>query len=230
MKQEITRGAYGEITQYDFPTNRERVSELVKAANSGAAVDEHGAWKFGIQSSNRRGTRGLALNWDCYGYGTDIHTGTFLALIQVRQTAWNKYGNSSRKSYFLLGHNEDDSVFAHCVESRTIHAALAANRDPVLASQSWMFECDYARVIRQGDLALVPLTHTPHASRTDARAESLMRSHLLRADEIRLNGVYYALNPVVVHPVHPRISASGWYKIICANRARFWDFSKTRVD
>jgi hypothetical protein len=232
----MERGTYGEIKLSTVDAHaREQINELVDAANTGAAVDEHGAWKFGIQASNRRGTRGVALNWDCYGFGRDLHSGDFLAVIQVRQTSWNKYGNSSRKSYFLLGRNEDDSVFAHCVESRVIHDAIAKGRDVVLAVQSWMFGGDYAKVLRQGDIALVPV-RSPKGDKTDERAASIGSSHgfthLLQCDEVRRNDHLYALNPTLTHNpgTHHTISGQGWFKVVNSNRARYWDFSKTRVD
>jgi len=232
----MERGMYGEIKMSTInESERNQIRQLVEDANSGAAIDEHGAWNFGIQSSNRSGTRGLALNWDCYGFGNDIHSGVFLTVIQVRQTSWNKYGNSSRKSYFLLGMNEDRTTFAHCVESRAIHNAIARGHDVVVAIQTWMFGCDYNKVIRQGDLALVPV-RSPKGDKTNERAASIGSSrgysHLLQCDEVRRNGNLYALNPVLTHNpgTHRKISARGWYKVVNSNRARFWDFSRTHVD
>lgn len=224
----ITRGAYGQITRYPDASTHEQVAALVSEVSKN--VDEHGNWNFGIQAKSRNGKNGVALNWDCYAFGNDIHTDQFLAVIQIRQTRWSKWGNSSRKSYYLCGRNEDGTAFAHCVESRTIHAAIESGRDVVAACQKWMFGCDYARVIRQGDIALVPCK--PSGEKTFERVANIERSHLLIADEIRRNGNLYALNPRVTHNpgTHPDVSANGWYKVVVGNRAAQWDFSKVRID
>lgn len=211
------RGSFGEILSHEV---RERVKPLVSELAQG------GAWEFGIRGDP---ARGVSLNWDAYGHGTDMHSGEFLAVIQVRQTRWYGYGNSSRKVYFLLGRNEDGTAFAHAVESRVVHAAIAAGRDVIKSCQDWIFGHDYGQVVRQGDIALVPATKKS-AVPNDIRTMSLGTdgSHLLEADVIHQSGsCVYALNPVLTHNVHPSVRAHGWHKVIVGRRAPIkWDFTE----
>jgi len=229
----IERDAYGQITRYPSPKIRIQVADLVAQVSKN--VDEHGNWNFGIQATSRGGRNGAALNWDCYAVGSDLHTGDFLAVIQIRQTRWNKYGNSSRKSYYLIGRNEDATAFAHCVESRTIHAAIADGRDVIRACQTWMFGTEYAKVLRQGDIALVPV-RSPKGDKTDERAMSIGSSHgyshLLICEEVHRNGSIYVLNPTLTHNpgTHSTLRAKGWHKVVTSNRAAQWDFSKVKID
>jgi len=230
----ITRGNYNEIVWSSIPPRtRKIIQNLVNAASNAAKIDEHGSWDFGAEFDNKG--RGISLNWDVYGYGKDIHTGRFLAVIQVRQfvRARKNYYPSIRKSYFLIGRNEDNSVFAHPVPARTVQYAARNGRNVILAVQNWIFGGDYRRMIRQGDLAIIPLSRPPRqAEKLPANEMVLEDSHKIQADEIRLNGNLYARNPSLTHipGTHPHISATGWCKIIVGKRSRFWDFAAPTID
>ena len=115
---------------------RSAVRKLVEDASNAAKVDEHGSWDFGIDS-NRKRSRWTALNWDLYGFGNDLHSGKLLIVIQIRRssTERGRYVNV-RKNYFLVGTNEDDSTFAHPVESVVVHAAIRKGKDVILAVQT----------------------------------------------------------------------------------------------
>jgi hypothetical protein len=228
------RGNYGEISLSTL-TERQRkeVHNLVKKASSADKVDEHGAWEFGAEFDKKQ--RGSALNWDLYAYGKDVHSKRTLIIIQIRQYVKHhkNWYPQVRKSYFLLGRNEDQTVFAHAVESRVIHAAIKAEKCPIRAVQSWIFGADYEKVIRQGDMALIPIkrpklteaVQLPHSVR-------LASSHDLISLQIFQNGNLYAHDPMMVHipETHPIVQGKGWYKIVQGKRANFWDFAAPTVD
>lgn len=208
----------------------ERVKALVKSVSEADKVDEHGGWNFGIESLTRRRSR--ALNWDLYGFGTDMHSDAFLAVIQVREWTEGRRYNTVRKSYFLIGENEDKTVFAHPVESRVVHAAVKADRDVVLACQNWIFGGDYAAMLRQGDIALIPLKKAPAADKLSQRVMVLEGSHRLKGTQLRQNGHLYVRNPDMVHipDTHPAVSAKGWHRVVIGKRSRFWNFAVPTVD
>jgi hypothetical protein len=229
---EVSRGSYNEITK--MPENiRLLCADLLAGVKNAAKVDEHGGWEFGIIESNARKGRVHAMNYDWYGVGYDLHDGGFLGVIQVREFYRRKssYFPEIRKSYFLIGKNEDGTFFAHPVESRAIHAAIKKGTDVVTAIQSWIFGTDYSKVIRQGDLCLVPVRSIKGEDRgTEIIIE---KSHRLMADRIIENGDLYAVNPNMVHlnGTHPTIqNLTGKYKIIVGKRAAFWSFAKPTLD
>jgi len=229
------RGRYGEIPLHALDAEiRAQVAALVEAAAEAAKVDEHGNWEFGITSLNRRGTRWAALNWDLYGYGTDAHSGAPLAVIQVRQSLAGRRWTQVRKNYYLIGHNEDGTAFAHPVSAHVVHHAIRAGQDVVRRVQDWIFDCDYGQVRRQGDIALIPLRRAC-GERTPLQTMVLEDSHELQASEIRFGaagGVVYAKDPRLTHlpGVHPTVGATGWHKIVSGRRASFWTFAAPTVD
>jgi hypothetical protein len=228
------RGSYGEIPLYHLDAEtRSQVAALVEAAASAAKIDEHGTWDFGIAPLNRRGTRWQALNWDLYGHGHDAHTGELLVVIQIRQAVSGRRWNKIRKNYFLVGQNEDGTAFAHPVRAHVVHHAIRAGRDVVKATQDWIFGGDYAQLLRQGDIALIPLRRAC-GERTPLQMMVLEDSHELHASEIRLgaDGVVYAKDPTLIHlpGTHPTVGAAGWHKVITGRRASFWRFAAPTVD
>jgi hypothetical protein len=228
------RGAYGEIPLYALDAEiRERVAALVEAAAGAAKIDEHGTWDFVFTRLNRRGTRWAALNWDLYGYGTDVHSGELLVVVQIRQAVAGRRWTRIRKNYYLLGTNEDGTAFAHPVSAPVVHSAIRAGQDVVRRVQDWIFGGDYGLLIRQGDLALIPLRRAA-GERTPLRSMVLEDSHELQASEIRLgpDGVVYAKDPTLIHlpGVHPTVAATGWHKVITGRRASFWKFAAPTVD
>lgn len=228
------RGSYGEIPFYTLDAEtRKRISALVAEAGEAAKVDEHGNWEFGVASLNRRGTRWQALNWDLYGYGLDAHTGALLAVVQVRQVVSGRRWTRIRKNYYLIGHNEDGTAFAHPVSAHVVHHAIRAGQDVVRRVQDWIFGADYGEVRRQGDIALIPLRRAC-GERTPLQMMVLEDSHELHASEIRLgaDGVVYAKDPTLIHlpHTHPTAGAAGWHKVVTGRRASFWKFAAPTVD
>lgn len=226
---ELKRGVYGEIRQDSIsPRTRKEVNNLFKAAES--SVDEHGGWNIGAAFDSKG--RGSAINWDLYGFGKDLHTRKTLAIVQIREYTKTKktWWPQIRKNYFLIGRNEDGTAFAHPVQSQVIHGAIKKGKDVLHAVQSWMFGCDYKKVVRQGDVALVPVSRfraTPVIEIEVVVAEN----HHITAEEIRENRDYiYVKNPKSVHPTHPPIEAEGWFKVMVGRRARYWRFARPTKD
>lgn len=229
----MDRGYYGEIAINTLAKQtRKTVEKLVSAAGGAKKVDEHGSWEFGIEM-DRKG-RGMALNWDLYGVGRDYHDRRMLIVIQVREYEKRsiKAFPRIRKNYFLIGRNEDDTVFAHPVPAQVVRRAVRDNANVIQRVQRWIFGTDYQNVIRQGDLALVPKARRPGGGEHLKNKIVLEESHVLEADEIIQNKNLYAKNPVVQHTpgVHPDRQGSGWYKIVIGKRSNFWKFAAPTAD
>lgn len=227
----ITRGTYDEIAMGSLDEQtKQAVEALVKAA--GSRADEHGSWEFGT-AFDRKG-RGQALNWDLYGVGNDVHQGTLLIVIQVRryEKRHKNWMPSVRKNYFLVGTNEDGSAFAHPVPAQVVRAAVNAERDVVIACQNWIFGGDYSRMIRHGDLALVPLTKRPAAPAVPVSQMVLEDSHQVTGTQFRQNGHLYVQNPILVHipGTHPTVMGQGWFRVVVGARADFWRFAAPTKD
>lgn len=229
----ISRGQYDEIAMRSLDAETSAaVYSLVDAASNAAKIDEHGSWNFG-EKFDRKG-RGQALNWDLYGVGQDVHTGTLLIVIQIRQFVRrrkNGYGNV-RKNYFLVGTNEDGSVFAHPVSANVVRAAIRLDHDVVKSCQDWIFGGDYSRMLRHGDLALVPLSKRPAADVVATERMVLEDSHEITASQFRQNGHLYVQNPTLVHlpGTHPQVSGEGWFRVVVGARADFWRFAAPTKD
>ena len=227
------RGPYNEIVKSSIPadTRRELESLMLDIANADK-VDEHGGWDFGIQQLTRRRSR--ALNWDVYGIGRDVHSGQMVAVIQVREWTEGRRFNTVRKSYFLVGRNEDGSAFAHPVSHAPIHAAIRAERDVCEAVQDWIFGGRYRDMIRHGDLAIIPMKTRPAGTKGQLRrVATLEDSHRLEARQIaEVDGRIYARDPQISHipGTHPDVSAAGWCRIIVGRRAQFWNFAVPTID
>jgi hypothetical protein len=205
----------------------------VKQAGQAAKIDEHGSWNFGVESNRKGGCE--SLNWDLYSYGEDVHTKNFLAIIQIRRFYRKKQGYypSIRKNYFLLGRNEDGTVFAHAVESAVIHSAIRRGVDPILAVQKWIFGFDYERVLRQGDIALIPCSRRPAAPPLAKRTAIVNKTHALKANQLLENGELYAKNPHLTHVpgAHPEVQGlNKWYRVAVGQRADFWKFAAPTID
>ena len=179
--------------------------------------------------------RGTTLSHDLYAY--DPRQG--LAVIQARQyykQGANHYG-ATRKTYFLVGKNEiTGEFFRHPVGSHAVRAACKKSTDKtradvIRAAQRWMWkvtEKQLARSIRQGDILLVP-EHEPKTAERRGMTFTVAESHRILADEIRLNGRCYALNPSMIHTKNqhaPVENLTGWYSIRPARTAPAWDFAE----
>lgn len=228
------RGSYNEIPLSALnKTQRATVENLVRIAGEAAKIDEHGSWAFGIESDKKGYCE--ALNWDLYAFGQDCHSRKTLAIIQIRRFYRKKKGYfaSIRKNYFLLGRNEDGTVFAHPVESAVIHSAIRRKVDPILAVQRWIFGFDYSRLLRQGDIALIPCSRRPSAPLLDRQSAVVNKTHLLEAEVLMENGELFAKKPHLRHipGTHPEVQGDNkWYKVSVGQRADFWHFAAPTVD
>lgn len=179
--------------------------------------------------------RGSCLNHDLYGY--DAHQG--VAIIQSRETMITKYGNSSRKTYFLIGRNEiTEEFFRHPVSAHTVRAAIKKNPSldyVVTAVQRWMWEVTEKQLkesTRQGDILLVPEKRIPKDSDTIYQQIEISESHILSAEKILRNGRVYALNPTMIHAKgqHATVTLEGWHTIRIGRDVPAWDFSVRKGD
>jgi hypothetical protein len=229
------RNGFGAIVQTGMRKQlAKEIENLIAGAKASPKISAQGGWEFGGQW-DRKG-RGYALNWDLYGISRDIHHRRRLIVVQVRQS-WRRAAShflNTRKSYFLVGRNEDDSVFCHCVSSQAIHAAIATKRDVVMAAQSWMFGHDYIKVLRQGDMGLIAVKRM---STPDVTFETPLilggSSHVLSGEIIlgkRDNT--YVKNPHMHHVpgTHPDISGEGWFKVVQARQEGYYDFAAPSID
>lgn len=235
--QEMKRGAYGEIVLSSVPySTRKQIQNLFNAACKSEKVDEHGNWEFGMEF-DRKG-RGYAINWDLYAFGKDFHNKRLLIIIQIRKFERRRvsgFGNV-QKSYFLIGRNEDNTVFAHPVESRVIHSAIKRNDNIIRCVQDWIFSADYRKILRHGDIAAVPVSK-PQGEEISTNEmiispEDGSGSHLLKCNKVKVNGNVYALNPHLSHlpGTHPDVAAKGWYKIVIGRRTDFYSFAAPTID
>lgn len=228
------RDGYGALHEQRIPQRTYATIKRIVADISTGSRDEHGGWSFGIESVGRHGW--ASLNWDVYGYRRDRHNRKLLAVVQVRQAVKRKshYWTRVRKNYFLVGRNEDSTAFAHCVPSQVIHHAIKANREVVEACQTWIFGCDYSRVIRQGDLALVPFARLPvGAVEQTERRLTIADSHVVTADRFwKLGDNIYVDNPYLVHQpqTHAEVIAKGLHRLVLGSRAAAWSFSPESID
>jgi len=233
----IKRGAYNEIVMSSVAQRtRKAAANLFNDAQKSEKIDEHGNWEFGAEFD--KAGRGYAINWDFYAIGKDYFSKKIMAIVQIRK--WEKRSRrgfaSVNKSYFLLGRNEDNTAFAHPVESRVIHHAIKVGNDPIRACQDWIFGCDYTKVIRQGDVALIPSTQRQASNAKELERKDLFiddsESHELKADKIAQNGALYALNPSIYHlpKTHPDFqNLEGWYKVVIGKRGRYHDFAAPTI-
>ncbi len=230
----MERGQYGEIQRGTIrPQTLKTLDRLLRGASRSEHIDEHGGWVFDCDF-DRHG-RGHATNYDYYGYGRDCHSRRLLAVIQIRRfTRQRKNGwGNQRKSYFLIGRNEDETYFAHPVSAGVIHSAIKSGRNVVRACQDWIFGGDYGRMVRQGDFAFLPVRKPGADAQCVAPARILQESHYLIADEARKNGHLYAKNPSLYHlpGTHPDLeNLPGWWRLIEGRRGRFWSFAAPTVD
>ena len=208
----------------------EIAKNLIKGASKANKVDEHGSWDFGIETDHKG--RGSALNWDLYGIAKDYHSKRWLIVIQIRE--WSKRSRNGfariRKNYFLIGRNEDNSIFAHSISGRKIHAAIKKGNCPVYAAQTWIFGAEYSKVIRQGDIAFIPTKKKISGFEGKILLED---SHELKFQQgIREDENLYVKNFSCKHlqEIHPDVNGKGTYKVVIGKRAEFWNFAAPTAD
>ena len=223
------------------------VEQVVADLQSGRA-DEHRAPAWEIGKAFDRNGRGEAVNLSIYGI--DLVDGQPLGVVQVRQYRRTRYqarhglGGSVRKNYFLLGRNEGTGLpFAHPIESRVVHAAVARDpspESPVTAARAWIFSVPLDKlpqVLRHGDVAAVPVRALPRGERHvvagTAAGTRIIDNHILQAEEIVEVGKHvYARNPLLRHlnGQHADVLGTGWFRIQVGHRASHWRFARPTAD
>ena len=213
------RGFYGEYDVYPA-----WVRELVSDAERG------GCWSSGFDGDSDRYE---AINADVYGWSERDG----LALVQVRQVRKRRRRDyvEVRKSYLLVGRNEDGTVFGHGVPSpRRSSAAMASPEAAVrwiLAQHVWRCaEDDLDDIVRQGDVALIPIRRMPgEVQPIDGGMITLRGSHAVRGDLYRTReGCLYARGIVVMDHMpgeHKHVrTKKGLWQIRVGRREALWGF------
>lgn len=208
-------------------------SVLISAAKN--AQDITPGWTT-ISSS-----RSAKLSVDLYGY--DEQKG--LAVIQVRLTIVHRrkrYANVW-KNWFLIGRNEDGTAFAHSIPSpRRAKAALETPESTVewALCKIWDVKPEIlGQIIRQGDLAFVPVKRLPNRSSVlpDTTTLLLRNSHTLHAPEILKSPddkYFVRKGATLVHEPgqHETISVEPGrlYRVAIGYREPHWDFAAETAD
>lgn len=221
---EIKRTSYGEITN---------ALEFVHALLTDA--EKAGCWETGIASDRKH--RGSSINTAVYGFDTEQE----LAIVQVRECQFRPGRfNKVRKDYYLLGRLEDGSIFAHAVDS-PLRSKLAMT-DPQYCvdyalSKIWNCKIDDLKdIIRQGDVALIPIVHMPEsAKQLNGEAKLIRETHKVEGDIWQDDsGILYCKRGTkITHTKgeHKTIKAkSGFYRIQPGYRAEVWGFSAPTLD
>ena len=197
-------------------------------------AEAHNCWTTGIASDKKQ--RGTAINCDVYGYCATRQ----LAVVQVRQAIFNpKRFTRVRKDYYLIGHNEDGSFFAHAIESpaRSSKAMTTPEGcvDYVLAK---IWDCrvqDLDDILRQGDIAFVPVSKLPETAQPVEAPVVIRDTHVLNGDIWRdRTGTHYTRRGAVLKHAknqHKAIRAKGgYYRVQEGYRAEVWGFSAPTAD
>lgn len=207
-----------------FPT---WVKDLCKEAEA------NGCWTTGIASDKRK--RGTAINCDVYGYCETRK----LAVVQIRQAIFRPGRFTKvRKDYYLIGRNEDGSFFAHSVDSparsKTAMTTPEACVNHVLAKIWDCKEADLDDIIRQGDVAFIPVYKIPETAQPVETPVVLRNSHKLTGDVWKDGNIYYTRRGAkLVHTKnqHAQVRAkAGYYRVQEGRRAEVWGFSAPTAD
>jgi hypothetical protein len=223
----MSRGFFGQLTSYP-----QFVSSLI------SELERSGSFTTGIETHNKKGTRGESVNADVYGYEESQR----LAVIQVRWCRFrpNHY-NQVRKDYYLCGYNESGTVFAHPIDSPARSSkALGSPEDCVRWAECKIFSCtekQLTKIVRQGDLAFVPAPIPADAEPVpvDRFVIDQEGSHLLQAEHALLadSKLYVRGNASLVHlkGQHAPVSVpSGSWRVQLGYRAKVWGFSSPTRD
>ena len=221
------RGHYGEL----YGCYTEQYDSVISDIKNRS--DEHGWVEGGNWDKKGRGSQ-VTIDM----YGADENTGLYV--VQVRQSFRHRASHylQTRKSYFLIGRNENGNAFAHCVGAHAIRSSInnetACNpKTAVNAACRWIWGTDrYNEILRHGDVGLLPVKSKPNIPEIGANVIIVIDSHQLWSGSIRKNGKLYAKNPYLHHikNQHPDIRGNGWYCVIIGRREPAWSFAPVTVD
>jgi hypothetical protein len=194
-------------------------------------AENAGAWTTGIESDKR--LRGDAINVAVYGYNET----TGLVVVQVRQCVFHpRRFNRVRKDYYLCGSNEIGTFFAHPVKSpcRSVRINTETPEETVrrVLCAIWGVTDAYLDdVVRQGDVAFIPVVRIPKSARRIEGTEVLIRdTHKVIAPEIYSDGTDYYVKrgAKMLHTKqqHAQVKArEGLYKVVAGERVCNWGFT-----
>jgi len=224
------------------------VQQVAKELEAGNA-DEHRApaWSIGA-TWNRKSRGGQAV--DRSVYGVDLVAGQPLGVVQVRHYAQTPYQakhgyrGSTCCAWFLVGRNEGTGLpFAHPINPRPIVRVLSRTTPPelpVTLARAWVFDIEPSmlpRVVRHGDVALVPVPRLPGGRREQIpgtpEGVQVIDSHVLQATEIwHVGRVLYALDPFLQHlgEQHADVRATGWHRVQVGLRTTERNFARATKD
>jgi len=218
---EYTRSA----EYHDWKTYPAEISTLLSASTTAAA------WDIGIVSDRKQ--RGSAINTAILGWSNALN----LAVVQVRQCIFHpRRFNEVRKNYFLIGFTEQGTAFAHPVDS-PLRSATCRNGTPadvvdyVLAKIWGVKIAELPDIIRQGDVALIPIRALPaNAAPIEGNTATLRDTHIIKADKILQEGeALYTCGAVSLRHSKrqhaPVRRTAGLYRVQAGFRAQPWDFS-----
>ena len=222
------RGYFNELITYpDF------IKDLI------SKLEKQGAFTTGIETFNRRGTRGASINTDVYGYDESLQ----LAAIQVRQCVWRKNRYSQvRKNYFLCGYNENGNVFSHPVNSPSrSKSALQSPESCIRWLECSIFNCtekQFSKAVRQGDIAFIPSAVPSQAELFPTRTLTVdgEGSHLLKTEGFPFiygNELYVKGRATLTHLKNQHKSVEvkkGSWRVVCGYRSFTYDFSAATRD
>jgi hypothetical protein len=219
------RGRYNEIL--NFPA---------EAMALAARVNKQIGFVSGIESVGKRGGF-LANNFEVYGYDLNRN----LIAMQYRQ-AWKANENRwlrIRKAYVLAGLDEGDQVFSHVLNTsyqRNPNLGESSAEQVIRWAESKIFRLPLHRlhtIIRQGDIALVPVRSIPRtAPMVDLSTLTLRESHKVLIDGLcfldRNSGRIWVDGLVQIDHTpgqHKSVDAEGRFEIVQGERgyARFID-------
>lgn len=240
--QDFTRGEYNELVKVDvklavfdtreYPTNSKRLKYL--DIMDDLRKDNPDEWSS-MCDYDRKG-RGQSLNFDLYGASEFSN----LYIIQVRQSVRQRrsWYLEVRKSYFLIGRNENGNAFSHCVSYAPVQAAIRKNPGYIGAAVDgalkWIWGTSkFCDIIRHGDVALLPVKRVPiDAVKQDVLVLDVEKSHTLLSNDIRISGKVYAYNATLTHKKnqHGDVKCNGWAQVLVGRRERPWDFAKQTID
>jgi len=193
-------------------------------------VHKAGTYTKGL-FSQRRG-EGWSINDSLIAY--DESQG--LAIIQVRLCMFRRRRhNHVRKNYYLIGRNENENVFAHPIRSPLRFRVSMESLIARALADTWGCSVkDLPRIIRQGDVGLLPKPLPKHAVRLAETELILRESHKLTGTLYLCDGKHYVANPTLVHLKGQHstqtVRSDGHYLILMQQRAQQWDFSTPLSD
>jgi len=195
-------------------------------------VEKAGAFQRGIESDKKQ--RGSSINVDLFGHNESEG----LSIIQVRQCIFHpRRFNRVRKDYYLIGHTEQGSVFAHPVDTPARSKwAMETPENTVAFVLSKIWDCkpdELHLIIRQGDVAFIPASLPKNAIETDNQVV-LRETHRIRGKLYKTPmGTLYCERASMVHTKgqHSTVRVSGkFYRIQPGIRAKVWGFTRPMGD